>query len=71
MNSKKNLIVEPESFPRVTKTLLEALKEFFPKKNYSPDDTSNFIFHEEGKQFVINFLEKIKEEQEYKKILKS
>ena len=43
-------------FPPISKSLLEALEEFYPKKDFDFDTPSNYLVFHYGQRHVINFL---------------
>jgi len=58
---EKKVLTEKE--PRVTKALVEYLKEVLPRPDFAPGDTIEKIMYEEGRNSVILFLEDLQERQ--------
>lgn len=54
---------DPEQSPRVPQALIKFLRQHFPKRSYEPSMSQAEIMHEEGKQAMIDILERISEDQ--------
>jgi hypothetical protein len=52
-----------EQAPRVSQALIKWLRQHFPKRSYEPSMSNAEIMHEEGKQAMIDVLERISEDQ--------
>jgi hypothetical protein len=55
-----------EQAPRVSQSLIKFLRQHFPKRSYEPSMSQAEIMHEEGKQAMIDVLERIAEDQSKK-----
>ena len=54
---------QEETFPRITKTLIERLDAICPEKCPTPEMTLEAIHHYAGKRAMVNFLIEIHEDQ--------
>jgi hypothetical protein len=52
-----------EQAPRVSQALIKWLRQHFPKRSYEPSMSNAEIMHEEGRQAMIDVLERISEDQ--------
>lgn len=52
-----------EQAPRVSQALVKFLRQHFPKRSYEPSMSNAEIMFEEGKQAMIDVLERISEDQ--------
>jgi|TARA_R100000149_G_scaffold49197_2_gene20168 hypothetical protein len=54
---------EQAPFPKVTKTLVKALNDAFPMKDFNPDTSLRELDYHYGQRSVVNFLKLKLEEQ--------
>jgi hypothetical protein len=50
--------------PRISREIVNHLREVLPRKPYSPADSSSAILYSEGKQYVVDYLAQLLENQD-------